>query len=253
MYAEYRNPEDPTTFVFSGTIDSNGTFSQDKFQAPNPGDAAYDPVVDEMPLPMVSPQTVFTVPSMPQRGAFACMFTLNWDPWTFSSDHSIPFAISGQGRERDESWKFNPQFPNGVSAGTIVSTFITSYTSSYPYSSVSASMTSSPPRSSYASWEQSQNSKPSTETAVGASFGAILGLGLVGAIFYACCKASHKENQKKREIAAAARSARGASSASEAPQRRVLRPGFDTDGTIAVPPPSYAEVIRTTRPPPRFE
>jgi hypothetical protein len=251
-YAVYRDPVDSIATTFSGTINSNGTFSQDKFEAPNPWDAAYDPVVDEMPLPMVEPKTTFTVPSLPEsRGPYVCMFTLNWDPWAFSSDHSVPFPVFGQERGYAQPWKFDPEFPTGTPVYAPVS-LTTSYSSSYPYSysSVYASMTSSPPRSSYASWEQSHTKKASTETAVGAGFGGVLALFLVGGIFYACCKQSHKEKMKNKEAAAAVVSARRAG---QAPQRTVLRPGFDTDGTIAVPPPSYAEVIRTTRPPPRFE
>jgi hypothetical protein len=246
-YSVYRGPIDSIATTFSGTINSNGTFSQDKFKAPNPWDASYDPVVDEMPLPKVKPKTTFFVPKLPEpRGPYVCMFTLNWDPWAFSSDHSVPFPILGAERTYAESWKFNPDYPTGAPLYAPIS-LTTSY--SYSYSSAYASMTSSPPQSSYASWERSQANKTSAETAVGAGFGGVLALFLVGGIFYACCKDSHKEKMKNREIAAAVVSARRAG---QAPQRTVLRPGFDTDGTIEVPPPSYAEVIRTTRPPPRF-
>jgi hypothetical protein len=254
-YPVYRNPIDSIASAFSGTINSNGTFSEDKFKAPNPWDAAYDPAADEMPLPKIEPRTTFTVPSLPEsRGPYVCMFTLNWDPWTFSSDHSVPFPVFGQERGYANPWKFDPEFPTGTPVYAPVSSFTTSYWSSSSSSSSYSSMYTSPPMpsASYAEWLRSQSKNDSTETAVGASFGAILGLVLVGVIFYACCKASHKENQKNREIAAAARNARGGTAAGQAPQRPVLRPGFDTDGTIEVPPPSYAEVIRTTRPPPRF-
>jgi hypothetical protein len=242
-----QDPIDSKPYTFSGTISTDGSFSQDKFQAPNPWDAAYNPVADEMPLPKIEPGTTFTIPYLPEESdSYVCMLTLNWDPWAFSSDHSIPFPIFGKKRSNDDPWKFTSEFPAGSLAYASVS-----LTTSYSYSS--SSMYTSPPRSSSTSFfrpERLQTNKTSTETAVGASFGAILGLVLVGVLFYACCKASHNENKKNREIAAAARSARGASSASEAP-RTVLRPGFDTDGIIEVPPPSYAEVIRTNRPPPR--
>jgi hypothetical protein len=248
IYAGYIDPIDSIASAFSGTINSNGSFSHDKFQAPNPWDAAYNPVADEMPLPKIKPGTTFTIPSLPEESySYVCMLTLNWDPWTFSSDQSVPFPVFGEKRLYNDPWKFTSEFPAGTPVYAPVS-LTTSYSSSY--SSVYASMTSSPPRSSYASWEGSQTKKTSPETAVGAGFGGILALFLVGGIFYACCKDSHKEKMKNREIAAAARSARGGTAAVQAPRRAVLRPGFDTDGTIEVPPPSYAEVIRTTRPPP---
>jgi hypothetical protein len=244
-----QDPIDSKPYTFSGTISTDGSFSQDKFQAPNPWDAAYNPVADEMPLPKIEPGTTFTIPYLPEESdSYVCMLTLNWDPWAFSSDHSIPFPIFGKKRSNDDPWKFTSEFQAGsleYASVSLTTSYVPSYSSSY--SSVYASMTSSPPRSSYASWEQSHTKKASTETAVGAGFGGILALFLVGGIFYACCKDSHKEKMKNREIAAAVVSARRAG---QAPQRTVLRPGFDTDGTIEVPPPSYAEVIRTTRPPP---
>jgi hypothetical protein len=233
-----QDPIDSKPYTFSGTISANGSFSQDKFQAPNPWDAAYNPVADEMPLPKIEPGTTLTLPSLPEESdSYVCMLTLNWDPWAFSSDHSIPFPVFGRKRHNDEHWKFTSEFPAGTPLHAAVSL-------------TTSSMYTSPPRSSSTSYslpERLQTKKTSTETAVGASFGGIIALVLVGAIFYACCKQSHKEKMKNKEAAAAIVSARRAG---QAPQRTVLRPGFDTDGTIEVPPPSYTEVIRTTRSPP---
>lgn len=204
----------------SGALSTNETHMKFSFSDP------YGYTDWELPQPKIPPKTPITMPQMSSmQSGSVCIFTLDWDPWTLNSQHSVPFPVYSMprlvgrnelGNPIYEAWVFNSTYPTGVP--------------------ISGKRDES--KDDDASSDEKENNDDSKRhipigTIVSAVLGALAGFAIFATLLWKLKRRSREKREEKEEDVTAGRSSSGS----------VVLPESPTD-SLDVPPPTYEEATR---------
>lgn len=211
------------------------------------------PIAQDIVQPKIPPNVPITIPPFFSKwSTLYCMLTLDWDPWGFSSEHTIPFPVNSRprpiGRNRQgnmvyEKWAFSRLDPTGTPI---------------PHDEVVAPSQTADPYSPYSGGSGSNRTNDNgipTGTIIAAATG-----GAAGVVFFfmVICWCKDKRRRRRRRRVDGTRNERIVGFVQETVESRPTRSSEPIRGnfpTLAPPrltPPSF-EPPSIEPPPPTYE